>query len=111
VTACYQVSTTLGSEAEASRLASALVEERLAACAQVIGPVRSVYHWKGDVTQATEWLCTAKTIEARLSALLQRIRALHSYELPEILATPIVAGDPGYLDWLRQEATPSPESS
>jgi periplasmic divalent cation tolerance protein len=105
----YQVSTTTDSEAAAGKLAEALVEERLAACVQIIGPLRSVYRWEGAVTRATEWLCVAKTGEAGLAALLARIRALHSYQLPEIVATPISAGDPGYLDWLRRESSPLPE--
>ncbi|HEV8598634.1 MAG TPA: divalent-cation tolerance protein CutA [Gemmatimonadales bacterium] len=109
MTGCYQVSTTLDSEAQAENLATTLVEERLAACVQVIGPVRSVYRWEGAVTRATEWLCTAKTVEDRLTQLVERIRTLHSYQQPEIVATPIAAGDPGYLDWLRQESSPPSE--
>jgi periplasmic divalent cation tolerance protein len=85
------------------------VEERLAACVQVSGPVQSVYRWEGAVTTAGEWICTAKTMETRLPALLARIRALHPYQQPEIVATPISAGDPGYLEWIRKESTPAPE--
>lgn len=110
MTACYQVNTTLESEADAARLAAALVDERLAACVQVSGPVASVYRWNGAVTRAAEWLCTAKTAETRLPALLARIRELHPYEQPEIIATSITAGDPAYLEWVRQESTPAPES-
>ena len=109
MTDCYQVSTTVASDEEAGRLAAALVEERLAACVQVSGPLRSVYRWQGAVTRTTEWACTAKTSAARLADLLARIKALHSYEQPEIVAVPIAAGDPGYLQWLRQESTPAPE--
>lgn len=105
MTGCYQVSTTLDSEVAAGKLAATLVEERLAACVQVVGPMLSVYRWEGALTRATEWLCTAKTGEAALPALLARIRALHSYQQPEIVAVPIAAGDPGYLDWLRREST------
>ena len=105
MTDCYQVSTTLDSEAAAATMAAALVEERLAACVQVLGPVRSTYRWQGTVEQATEWLCLAKTAGARLPALLARVRALHGYTVPEIVATPIVDGDPGYLDWVRREST------
>jgi periplasmic divalent cation tolerance protein len=90
-------------------MAVALVEERLAACVHVFGPALSVYRWEGAVTRATEWLCTAKTAERGLPALLARIRALHSYQQPEIVALPIVAGDPAYLDWVRQESTPASE--
>ena len=105
----YQISTTVASDAEANRLATTLIEERLAACVQVSGPLHSVYRWKGEVSSATEWLCTAKTVAERLPEVLTRIKALHSYEQPEIIATPITAGDQGYLDWLRQESTPGEE--
>jgi len=110
VTGCFQVSTTVDNERAAEQLATALVEERLAACVQVLGPMQSTYRWEGAVTHATEWLCLAKTVETRLAALMGRIRALHSYQLPEIVATEVAAGDPGYLNWLRQESTPAQES-
>ena len=106
----YQVSTTLASEADAGRLAGLLVEERLAACVQVGGPIASTYRWEGAVTQASEWVCTAKTAAERLPALLDRIRALHPYRQPEIVATPITAGDPDYLAWLHRESTPAAEA-
>lgn len=106
---CYQVSTSIDSEAGAARIADALVTERLAACVQISGPMASVYSWKGSLERAEEWLCTAKTSEAALPVVMQRIRALHPYEQPEILATLIAAGDPGYLDWIRAESTPSRE--
>ncbi|HEV8149669.1 MAG TPA: divalent-cation tolerance protein CutA [Gemmatimonadales bacterium] len=109
MTACYQVATTLDSEVAAGRLAATLVEERLAACVQVSGPLQSIYRWEGAVSTTTEWTCTAKTVETRLPALLARIRALHPYQQPEIVATAISTGDPGYLDWLRKESTPTPE--
>ena len=105
VTTGYQVSTTVESEAEASRLAEALVAERLAGCVQVQGPLQSTYRWEGAVTRATEWLCTVKTVEARLEEVMTRIRMLHSYQQPEIIATPIAAGDPGYLGWLEHETS------
>jgi periplasmic divalent cation tolerance protein len=105
VTAACQIATTLGSEAAAADLAARLVDERLAACVQVVGPVRSTYRWKGAVEQATEWLCLAKTSTDRLDAALSRIRALHPYEVPEIAATPITAGDPDYLAWIQSATT------
>jgi len=86
----------------AQNLARRLVEERLAACAQVQGPVVSVYRWKGAVESATEWYCHLKTTTARLPALGARLRALHPYELPEIVAVPIVDGDPSYLAWIEE---------
>lgn len=98
-----QVTTALDSESAAAELAARLVEERLAACVQVMGPVRSTYRWQGTVERATEWLCVAKTSAARLDATMKRIRALHSYDVPDIVATPIVAGDPDYLAWIQTE--------
>lgn len=97
------VTTALGSEAQASELAATLIGERLAACVQVIGPVRSTYRWNGAVQAEVEWLCIAKTAEPRQAALMQRIRALHGYQMPEIVAIPIATGDPDYLDWIRRE--------
>ncbi len=109
MTGCVQVSTTVDSAALAEQIAAALVAERLAACVQIVGPMTSVYRWEGAITQATEWLCTAKTVEPRLAAVMARIRALHSYQLPEIIATPVVTADPGYLNWLQLETTSAPE--
>lgn len=95
-----QVLTTAGSEQEAERICEALVEGRLAACAQVLGPVSSTYRWQGRVEREREWQCLAKT-EARLYAEVEAaIRSVHSYEEPEILAIPVLAGSRGYLDWV-----------
>lgn len=95
-----QVLTTAGSEQEAEALATALVERRLAACVQVIGPVASTYRWQGEVERAREWQCLAKTRADRYPEVEAAIRELHSYDEPEIVATPIVAGSPGYLRWI-----------
>lgn len=95
-----QVLTTAGSEEEAERISAALVERRLAACVQVIGPISSRYRWQGEVEHEREWLCQAKTTAERYRELEAAIRGLHSYEEPEIVATPIVTGSPGYLEWI-----------
>jgi periplasmic divalent cation tolerance protein len=79
------------------------VEERLAACAQVVGPVSSTYRWNGKVELAVEWYCNLKTTKTRLSALKQRIRELHPYEVPEIVAIRIQDGDVDYLKWIETE--------
>lgn len=97
-----QVTTTAGSEAEAERIGAELVERRLAACAQVIGPISSRYRWQGEIERSTEWMCVAKTNTARYPELEAAIRELHSYDEPEIVATPIVAGSAGYLEWIDQ---------
>lgn len=95
-----QVLTTAGSAEEAERISAALVERRLAACVQVAGPVRSRYRWRGEVETAAEWQCLAKTTRERYPEVEAAIRELHSYEEPEIVAMPIVAGSAGYLDWV-----------
>jgi periplasmic divalent cation tolerance protein len=95
-----QVATAAGSEEEAERIAAALVERRLAACVQTIGPIASRYRWRGEVETAREWLCLAKTETGLYEQVEAAIRELHSYEEPEIVATPIIAGSQGYLDWI-----------
>jgi periplasmic divalent cation tolerance protein len=98
-----QVLTTAGSEEEAARIALALVDRRLAACVQVLGPIVSRYRWQGVVEEAEEWQCLAKTEAARYAEVEAAIRDLHTYEEPEIVATPIVAGSEGYLRWISDE--------
>jgi periplasmic divalent cation tolerance protein len=95
-----QVLTTAGSEAEAAAIAAGLVELRLAACVQVIGPIASTFRWQGEVEAAREWQCLVKTTAERFDEVAETIRMLHSYEEPEIIATPILAGSPGYLAWI-----------
>ena len=89
--------------AEADRIAEALVAERLAACVNILGTVRSVYRWQGAVERADEVAMIAKTTEALFDALSVRVRALHSYDTPAIVAWPIVAGDTAYLEWIGAE--------
>ena len=108
MTGCCQVTTAVAEESAAAEMADRIVAERLAACAQVVGPVRSSYHWDGEVRVAQEWLIVAKTTEARLAQLTARIQALHSYEVPEIITLAITAGNPEYLRWIRDETTPMP---
>jgi periplasmic divalent cation tolerance protein len=95
---------TAGSEDEAARIGRALVTERLAACVNVVGPIRSIYRWQDAVEDAREWLLVAKARAADLAALEARVRALHSYEVPEVLALPVYGGSAAYLSWL-DEAT------
>lgn len=98
-----QVTCTMASAEEAERIARAIVERRLAACAQIIAPVTSVYWWRGAIERSTEWLCVMKTTAETFEALRTAIRELHSYETPEIIATTISAGDAKYLTWLDEE--------
>ena len=88
---------------EAGRLAEALVGERLAACVNILGPVRSVYRWKGQVERADEVALIAKTRLELFDTLAARVRALHSYDMPAIVAWPVIAGDSAYLDWVESE--------
>ena len=88
----------------ARRLANVLVDERLAACVTRIGGARSVYRWKGRVEESSEILLIAKTRRAVLPAFLKRVQALHPYDVPEILALPLVGGNPAYLSWLADAA-------
>ena len=99
---CCQVTTTVATQADAERIAAALVEERLAACVQVAGPIISTYRWQGAVERVTEWHCHCKTTRARYPALEARLRELHPYETPEIIALAIVAGFPAYLAWIEE---------
>jgi periplasmic divalent cation tolerance protein len=94
------VLTTVASEAEAEKIGATLVERHLAACVQTIGPITSRYRWQGKVEQAEEWQCLAKTEAGRYPEVEDAIRELHSYEEPEIVANPILAGSAGYLDRL-----------
>jgi periplasmic divalent cation tolerance protein len=85
----------------AQLIADRLVGERLAACVSLLPGMRSTYRWKNQMQHDRECLLLIKTREGRLDALLESIRALHPYELPEIIAVPVVAGLEGYLDWVR----------
>ena len=101
-----QVQTTTDSRAEAVELAQAAVEARLAACAQVAGPLASTYWWEDGIERAEEWLIMLKLPADRFDDLAALLAERHSYDEPEIIATPIVAGSAGYLDWLQDETRP-----
>ncbi len=98
-----QVSTTVGNEDEAQRIARALLERRLAACVQVIGPITSHFRWEGEIETSQEWLCLAKARAVHYAELEKAVRELHSYEVAEIIAVPIVQGSCQYLAWMRKE--------
>ena len=103
---CVQLTTTLPDRAAADLIAARVVEERLAACAQIAGPIASTYRWQGAVETASEWFCHLKTTADRADALRRRLRELHPYEVPEIIVLPIVDGDPDYLRWIEQSVSP-----
>lgn len=102
-----RVETTTDSRDDAAKIAEAVVEARAAACAQVVGPITSIYRWKGGVAQAEEYLVVMKTSAGRYADLERCIRGVHGYDVPEIVATPIVAGGRDYLDWIEAETAPS----
>ncbi len=93
---------TVDSEEEARKLATLLVEAGLAACVNIVPGVVSVYRWRGRLCQDAEWLLVIKTRESRLAELESRLRAVHSYETPELIVLEIVAGSSPYLEWLNE---------
>jgi periplasmic divalent cation tolerance protein len=101
-----QVQTTTDSRAEAVQLVHAAVEARLAACGQVAGPIASTYWWEDSIERAEEWLIMLKLPADRYEDLAAFLTERHSYDEPEIIATAIVTGSPGYLDWISQETRP-----
>lgn len=100
---CLLVITTLPDADGAHRLATALVEQRLAACVNILAPCRSVYRWQGRIEDSAEVPLLIKTTDARYAALEAAIRAAHPYELPEIVAVGIDRGSPEYLAWVAAE--------
>jgi periplasmic divalent cation tolerance protein len=98
-----QVVTTTATHDEAEIIARALVDERLAACTQIVGPVTSIYRWEGKIETSQEWQCWAKSRRELFEQIEAAIRRLHPYQVPEILALPIEAGSEKYLQWLDGE--------
>ncbi|NPA06226.1 MAG: divalent-cation tolerance protein CutA [Chloroflexi bacterium] len=103
MTDAIQVVTTVERREDAERLVQAIINQRLAACAQILGPMQSTYWWQGKVETATEYLIIFKSRTEIYPALEAAIKAAHPYQVPEILAVPVVAGNPDYLAWLRAE--------
>lgn len=91
---------TVGSQDEAIRIGRTLVEERLAACVNLVASVASTYWWQGKIEDVGEVLLVVKTRQDLLNALTTRVQALHSYTVPEVIALPIVGGNPAYLAWI-----------
>ena len=94
---------TVGSREEAERLADALVGERLAACVNIVGPIRSIYRWQGEVCRDDEHLLLIKTTRQQCESLERRVCELHSYDVPEVIVLPIESGSAAYLTWLREQ--------
>lgn len=93
---------TVASREDGERVAEALVGEHLAACVNIVGPIRSIYRWQGEVCRDDEFLLLIKTTQAGFARLESRVKELHTYDVPEVVALPIAAGSAAYLDWLRQ---------
>ena len=98
----YLVLTTTKGRAEAGRIAKKIVEGKLAACANVVPGISSTYRWKGKIERSSESLLLIKTSDDKLDKLVERIRELHSYDVPEIMALPIKRGSPEYFKWLKE---------
>jgi periplasmic divalent cation tolerance protein len=96
------VFTTCGLQEEAEKIAQHLVENRLAACVNIIPQIRSIYRWEGKVESAQEWLLVVKTVADKFVQVRDTIRSLHSYELPECVAIPIEEGSAEYLRWIEE---------
>lgn len=103
-----QVFTTTESRAQAETIALALLERRLAACVQIGGPIHSKYWWQGRLEGAQEWFCLIKTRERLYGDVEREIKAVHSYETPEIVALPIVAGSRQYFSWIADSTGADP---
>jgi periplasmic divalent cation tolerance protein len=98
-----QITTTAGSRVDAEKIAAELVARRLAGCVQLSGPITSTYRWQGNVETTEEWMCIAKTGRAQLAAIQKLLDEIHPYDVPEIIATPIIDGSPAYLKWLGEQ--------
>ncbi|MCM2579402.1 divalent-cation tolerance protein CutA [Streptomyces meridianus] len=105
------VLTTTDSAEKAETLARGAVEDRVAACAQISGPVTSVYRWEGAIETAPEWQVLLKTAASQYEHLEAYIRSVHDYDTPEIIATPVVRGGADYLAWVTAETAAPAEST
>jgi periplasmic divalent cation tolerance protein len=103
MTDCFLLYVTASNCEEARVLGRTAVQERLAACANVVGKIESFYHWDGKLEEGEESLLILKTHALRLESLTRRLRALHSYACPAIVAVPITGGNPEFLRWVQRE--------
>ncbi|GAB3742084.1 divalent-cation tolerance protein CutA [Nocardiopsis nanhaiensis] len=98
-----RVETTVDSREGAEEVAASVIGSRLAACAQVSGPITSFYRWEGETQSDEEWMVVIKTAADRLDDLVSHVVEVHPYDVPEVVAVPVAGGNPGYLDWVRDE--------
>lgn len=104
MTGASVVTTTVDSPEAAESLAKGIVEARLGACVQIV-PIRSVYRWEGEVRVDAEWQCVVKTSAIRVDELVAHIKAQHSYDVPEVVVTPVTGGNDDYLAWVSEETS------
>src|SRR5690242_17149133 len=103
MTEFVQITTTTSKRQDAEQIAAELVSRKLAGCVQVSGPIVSTFRWQGKVETGEEWLCVIKTSEAKIAGIKRAFEEIHPYEVPEMIATPIVDGNEGYLSWLKSD--------
>ncbi len=106
MTNTWVVLVTVPSREDGERIAEALVGDRLAACVNIVGPIRSIYRWQGEVCRDEEHLAVIKTTQERYGELELRVKALHPSDVPEIIALPIETGSAAYLAWVEAETKP-----
>ncbi|MCA1708131.1 MAG: divalent-cation tolerance protein CutA, partial [Actinobacteria bacterium] len=106
-----QISTTVRTKDDAMAIAKSIVESRLGACVQVLGPITSTYWWDGEVQIDEEWSCVARTISELTDRVLDHISDLHPYDNPELAVVPIVGGTPDYHEWISEEVSPALDGS
>jgi periplasmic divalent cation tolerance protein len=94
---------TTSSKEEAQKIGGNLVELKLAACANILSPIQSIFHWQGKVCDEQEVLMILKSVKNNLDIIIEKVKQLHSYEVPEIIALPIIAGSEEYLSWIKEE--------
>jgi periplasmic divalent cation tolerance protein len=111
MTEFIQITTTAGTKQDAEEIAAELVSQRLAGCAQVSGPIVSTFRWQGKTETAEEWMCTAKTSRNQLAGIQELLSRIHRYEVPELIATPIVGGSDAYLKWLGEQLEANPPAA
>ena len=100
---------TVSSEEEATKISSVLVEDGLVACVNIVPGIQSIFKWEGKVEKETEYLLVAKTVRDAFQPLIETVKALHSYEVPEIIGLPVQGGNQDYLSWVK-EMTRNPKS-
>jgi periplasmic divalent cation tolerance protein len=103
MTKYLQVTTTTETKEDAQKIAYSIVEKRLAACVQIVGPITSIYWWKDKIEEAGEWLCIMKSSQSLYAELEKTIQKTHPYDVPEIISVPIDGGSKRYLEWLEKE--------